>query len=199
MHVMNKGSSILNKLGGGAIVDDNSTQKMWVKQIYDQNYLLLHNVGYDLTAGNPLLRQQVDDVMQETFLLLYEKADSLQEHPNISGWLVKTFKNKLRKAWEKQRQDALHMSYSLDDDKRKEHPLIWNDSGFQSTLSVKDYDDTLKKLLGEENAIICEEYIVHNEPTADVAERHGLTINALWVRINRIKQKLSKNRDRFLE
>lgn len=56
----------------------------------------------------------------------------------------------------------------------------------------------LEELLGKENAAIFIKYCVNKEPTAVVAREFGLTENALWVKVNRLRKKILANQDLFL-
>ena len=57
---------------------------------------------------------------------------------------------------------------------------------------------SLVELLGEENAKLFVMYCVNKEPSKVVAREFGLTENALWVKVSRIRKKILNNPDLFM-
>ena len=52
-------------------------------------------------------REFAEDIVQETFLEAYRKADILIDHPNVMGWLYTTVKNKMMKMGSKREEHCL--------------------------------------------------------------------------------------------
>ena len=61
----------------------------WFNPIYTANYSRLVKVAYYILWDEDL----VEDIVQNAFSALLIKEKQLRDHPNISGWLVKTVQN----------------------------------------------------------------------------------------------------------
>ncbi len=62
-------------------------ERAWFEQVYRQNVDLLFRVGRRLLDSdeNP---DTLYDMVQEIFLLLWDRRETLKTHPNIGGWLM---------------------------------------------------------------------------------------------------------------
>lgn len=67
----------------------------WVEGLFREEYPKL------VSFANKRLQNedQAQELVQETFKLLWEKSESLMDHPNIRGWLRSTLKNKMLIFW----------------------------------------------------------------------------------------------------
>ncbi len=61
----------------------------WFNPIYSANYSRLVKTAYYILWDEDL----VEDIVQNAFSALLIKREQLRDHPNISGWLVKTVRN----------------------------------------------------------------------------------------------------------
>ena len=66
-------------------------ERAWFEQVYRQNVDLLFRVGRRLLDSdeNP---DTLYDMVQEIFLLLWDRRETLKTHPNIGGWLMAALK-----------------------------------------------------------------------------------------------------------
>ena len=64
--------------------------EQWLHDIYLQHNRRLHAIGRLFVGREPVHVQAVEDMVQEAFLILWNKRDKLHAHPNIGGWLVET-------------------------------------------------------------------------------------------------------------
>ncbi|MFR5794527.1 MAG: RNA polymerase sigma factor [Christensenellales bacterium] len=56
------------------------------------------------------------DMVQEIFLLLWDRRETLKTHPNIGGWLMAALKFRILGERGRVTRRALRHAYSLDDD-----------------------------------------------------------------------------------
>ena len=66
-------------------------ERAWFELVYRQNVDLLFRVGRRLLDSdeNP---DTLYDMVQEIFLLLWDRRETLKTHPNIGGWLMAALK-----------------------------------------------------------------------------------------------------------
>lgn len=62
----------------------------WFDPIYDANFNRLLNLARNMLVVDLEL---AEDMVQRTFLVLLVKREQVQNHPNITGWLIKTLSN----------------------------------------------------------------------------------------------------------
>lgn len=67
----------------------------WVDSLFLEHYARLKKLAYYKGRGCGVTDPEswAEDMVQETFLRLTVKADQLDDHPNILGWLIETMKN----------------------------------------------------------------------------------------------------------
>ena len=64
----------------------------WVKELYEANALKLYKVAFRRLGD----KDEAENVVQEAFLLLLARFDTVRVHPNPSGWLMKVVQNLIR-------------------------------------------------------------------------------------------------------
>lgn len=124
----------------------------------------------------------VEDVVQETFWLAYNKFDELEEHLNIRGWLMKTAKYKLQNMQRKMREWE-HMS--IDE----------NDMEFFS--EERDYQlpeiESVLEVLNPKEREFFRQYILLDYSVKEMAQLHCTTENNMRVKLYRLAKKWKKN------
>lgn len=174
----------------------------WAEKLYQENYERLFALGFAFVSGNPTQVQKLEDAIQEVFYELIKKSDDLVNHQNINGWLVVTLRLKLKEQYKSQKRDEKWKEFSFDDDYRDvaihEAEKSLSQEDVLKVIIEEEQVRQLEELLGKENAAIFIKYCVNKEPTAVVAREFGLTENALWVKVNRLRKKILANQDIFL-
>lgn len=174
----------------------------WAEKLYQENYERLFALGFAFVSGNPMQVQKLEDAIQEVFYELIKKSDDLVNHQNINGWLVVTLRLKLKEQYKSQKRDEKWREFSFDDDHRDvaihEAEKSLSQEDMLKVIIEEEQVRQLEELLGKENAAIFIKYCVNKEPTAVVAREFGLTENALWVKVNRLRKKILANQDLFL-
>ena len=174
----------------------------WAEKLYQENYERLFALGFAFVSGNPTQVQKLEDAIQEVFYELIKKSDDLVNHQNINGWLVVTLRLKLKEQYKSQKRDEKWKEFSFDDDYRDvaihEAEKSLSQEDVLKVIIEEEQVRQLEELLGKENAAIFIKYCVNKEPTAVVAREFGLTENALWVKVNRLRKKILANQDLFL-
>lgn len=132
----------------------------------------------------------VEDCVQETFLLLFQRYNELQNHPYIGRWLYVTCINKLKNALYKCRVRENRAAFSMD-----EHPNMpvcdaqtaverW----LEKDASVECISRILKTLTAKESEIF-EDYFIEGLTAKEIAYRRGITLTSVKSILHKIRLK----------
>lgn len=163
---------------------DKETKDKFFWELMEENY---EKVYVFLRKGN-IDKAFAEDVVQETFLEAYRKAELLAEHPNRLGWLYTAAKLKMIKMLSK-RENA----WSLDDENitiDKEYSL-----GKLKPFKEWDFDEielaeTIKTSVSEEEYEMIRDYYLNGYTAVEVADKYGLDKGGFRMRMSRLKKKL---------
>ncbi|MEG1092317.1 MAG: sigma-70 family RNA polymerase sigma factor [Acinetobacter sp.] len=174
----------------------------WASELYLNHSRRLRDIGNLFVSFNPLQMQIVEDAVQNVFCLLIKKGNTLMEHPNIEGWLICTLRLKLREQFRAYKQDTKYSTFSFDDENEdaaiNQAEMAYGQKDGLKILLDQEQLQRLEDLLGKENAELFYMYCVNGQPAKAVAQEFGISESAVWVRANRIRKKLMKNKELFL-
>jgi len=168
--------------------------EQWFEQTYAQYADFLFRIGRRLLTGEN--EEILYDVIQETFLTLWDKRETLQSHPNIGGWLVEAVKFRIRGSRAKISRRSLRHAYSLDE----EDAMPIEDAAALSpeqNAILQSRMEALRELLGEENAALFIDYTLNGYSAKDLSQVYGISESCVWMRISRIKKKLMQHPEIF--
>ena len=80
----------------------------WVKELYEANALKLYKVAFRRLGD----KDEAENVVQEAFLLLLARFDTVRVHPNPSGWLMKVVQNLIRHSMDRNQKQSSHEIHS---------------------------------------------------------------------------------------
>lgn len=119
------------------------------------------------------------DCAQETFVLFFEKRKKLDLSENIKVWLLSTaanvIKNYTRNNWRR-----------VDDSEK----ILENTAVNENIQEQIKLHETISKLSDEEADILIKYYQGDKKDRQALANELGITLNTLYIRIRRIKDKL---------
>ena len=163
------------------------SQEQWFESTYQQYADFLMRIGRRLLLDND--EDALYDAIQEVFLLLWDRRNELQSHPNIGGWLVEAIKFRIRGSRAKVTRRALRHAYSLDEEEAL--PLEDNSAiSPEQNAVLQSRMEQLRELLGEENANLFIDYTLNGYSAKDLAQTYGVSESCVWMRISRMKRKL---------
>ena len=127
----------------------------------------------------------VEDVVQETFLEAYRKAESLMEHPNPLGWLYVTARNKMLKLSSRKKDicffavgDTAYLDNLMKED--EQYGEIELEESIKTTVSEKEYE-------------MLRDYYLNGYSSEEMAEKYGMESGNVRMRVSRLKKKLREN------
>lgn len=151
------------------------TDQEWFSALFRAHYSILLNVGA-LLLNN---RNTAEELVDETFLILWSKRTLLRKHPDIGGWLYITLKNLIC-------NETRLAKY------QRETPLIYE----TGTLAAEEAKDSLLDLLPKglteqerQILIMCFEKELSYE---EMAQELGISVLACRTRLCRAKAHYKK-------
>lgn len=149
------------------------------KEVFDNNSKKIFHLCYGYTGD----RDSANDLMQETFLKVWQNLDKFKHKSLISTWIyriaVNTCLTYLRSE-KKQAKDEL--TDNIIENKTEEH----SEKNEQIALLYK----SISKL--EENDRLIITMVLDEIPYSEIADISGISEGNLRVKIHRIKQKLTE-------
>lgn len=152
-----------------------------------QNRRRLEIYSYTLTCDWGL----AEDAVQEAFVILYKKQENLGENDNIYGWMKKIVRDKsidiIRKrkkftSMDSELLDLVENSFNDHEDKLKHEKL---------KSMHKALDDCMSHLNNEDLQII-KKFYLNRESCENIASQISSSVNAIRLRLSRLRAKLRK-------
>lgn len=169
-------------------------ERAWFEQVYRQNVDLLFRVGRRLLDSdeNP---DTLYDMVQEIFLLLWDRRETLKTHPNIGGWLMAALKFRILGERGRVTRRALRHAYSLDDDGAA--PVSDRALSPEERAVFSGHVQAIRRMLKPDMAELFIDYAVNGCTPQQLAQKNGLTVSCVWMRLNRCKRRLREHPEFF--
>lgn len=148
-----------------------------MKEYYEKIYIFVSRRQWN--------KNLAADVVQETFLEAYRKADLLIEHPNQIGWLYTTARNKMMKMIDRTKEIC-----SLDDE---EAVYLEDPETGDVQYSELELEVTLKSSVSEKEYEMFRDYYVNKFTSSEIADKYGVEESTVRMRMSRLKKKLRNN------
>ena len=135
------------------MINDGVTSEDWLANLFEENYVLLYRVGRMFLGSSTTQSDIIEDQIQETFALAWERKQKLRQHPNPAGWLVETFRRCLMAQCRKLGREWKRRAFSLDEE---EYPNMANRDmpTVEDLLRGKEQLALLGRLLGDAKPVI---------------------------------------------
>lgn len=143
-----------------------------------------------LHMAESMLRSSMlaDDCVQLTFCEAYRQADILATHPNPKGWLRCVLKNKVRDCIKSSTRYSKHLAEA-------EPVLFVEDSyEFEETMTNSSLIlDLIRRELSDQDYRMLLRVVVDEASGQEVAKEFGISLNACYKRLERIRRRLEKS------
>ncbi len=128
-----------------------------------------------------------EECADDVFVVLYLKLHVLRFDTNIKSWLYKVADNKIK---EYRRKIKKHNDNIIDIDV---YNIIDDESDFYDKLTDSVTDALLNSdILKESEKDIINDYFINGFTAEEMARKYGITTNAVYIRIMRVREKVSK-------
>lgn len=144
-------------------------------------------------AGVFLNEEQAEEIVQSTFHEAVEKIDVFFNHENPDGWLMVILKNKISNYRRRNQNDLLRL-VSLDSEIALQVAVAENtEDTIEQQEALESTKKAITKKLSKEEQYIIRRLIFENASHKEVSSELGITVWASQKRLERIRNKLSKN------
>lgn len=159
----------------------------WFNQVYADNHKILYRYAEVLIAYYcSAMYSSIDDLVQETFFILYKKRERLHNHENITGWLIVALRYNFNNRWRKlkRRNEILMEPATAEQFSRERNPvedaIFRNDSEILSIIRAAINDDD------KYQAFI--DFHINHIPIETLANRYGKTNDAMKMQLYRSRK-----------
>ena len=156
-----------------------------IEQLYMENYQRMSSFA-NAVLHDP---DQTEDAVQDTFMEAIRKyEDTLQHHPNKTGWLMLTLKRKIQ---ERQRaaQREKQRTATLGDQEIPD-----NSMDMAQRISMQNFNlQNIRKLLSAEEFIILTRFSLDGKSYAAISKELGISPANCAKRMERIRKKIKSH------
>lgn len=164
----------------------------WIHECFTENYDILFVRAKRRTGNDPILRNEIEDCVLETFEMAWRKYDQLKYHPCILGWLTQTLYNKIdnicMRASTKTSRQAIDIDdpavTQIEDRKAQKRLEEWYEQQEQ-----REKIETILRMLSLNEREIFEDYFMREKSAKEIQQTNGGTIEGIRAAIRRIRKK----------
>lgn len=153
----------------------------WYCKVYIETFPTVERAGRRLLAHFCYaLIPELDDLIQDVYLVMYKKREKLVDHENITGWLIVALKYvilKRMRAWARRRDAVEKLKFQVE--------AVSRDLNFDDQEEM----NILRAALGEENYELLKAYHVDGVPVEELAARVGKSVGAVHTRLSRLRKR----------
>lgn len=135
--------------------------------------------------------RQAEECAQEVFLLLYQSLPTMQDEEHIRAWLYRTADNIRRRYCRRQQVEDKHIASYEDYAKKEEDERLAYcpdlDLLLDDEVQVEEYKEQILEQLSDTERQLYTLYYDEKISGRETAEQLGLSENAVWVRLNRLR------------
>ena len=153
------------------------------KQRFMPHYKLLYRVAYQMTAN----AQDAEDLLQDMYLKLWQKRDSLSDEAMKESYLVKMIRNLFL---EQHRIKRLDTSTEL-----KEADSPPDEQSLDHQIDAKDETSRIESLINElpeRDARIIQMHLIEERSYEEIEQNTGLSKGNIRIIVMRTRQKLKQ-------
>jgi len=163
----------------------------WLNTLYEQNYKRLYRLASQLLYTGVGHTADVQDVLQEVFLLAKEK--NICDHPSPVGWLLVTTRNICGNYIQACNRSAIKQScYAQEKFEKNIHNTNLFTERYVDETKLSDMLISLEQSLTPEDWKFLRLYCLEERSVEEIARETGLTENAVRVKVFRIRMRVKK-------
>lgn len=169
-------------------------RKDWFDEIYRETAPVLQRCARAFVRVHPALRDEIDDFIQETYIRMYNKYEDLQNHEAVNRWLVVTLKNLVSNRYRVQQTRDKHIGWEIDRDSAFDNVFADAREKVEEAIDNEDLEllHRIAMHIGEDKLELLQLYYLDKVPLKELAEREGISPEAMKMRISRLRKKCTE-------
>lgn len=171
----------------------------FITKLYEEYYGKLRTYCLAYTGNKGLYAGDIEECIQEVFIVAYQKYDSLREYEYLEGWLKKACSFRMQKIIRARMKDFGPAIFSLDAppydvDAQQIDPIEVH----MTDLSKKELLRFIFQQINENEKHLILDYWLKGMPLQELARQHHTSIGAIKNKLFRIRKKIKTVAQNFL-
>ena len=165
--------------------------QQWFDRVYTETLPVVRRCAYAFLKSYPDLSAEADDLIQETYIRMFQAQEQLHSRPEIIKWLIATLRNLVSIRLRVRKTRVKHHIMNTDNDTILEF-YASNQYGDVDSAFVNEDQERLNKIaarLGADKLELLSEYYLDKVPLSVLAERENISTDAMKMRISRLHKK----------
>lgn len=166
-------------------------QHQWLQKLYNENAPALYRLAVNRLRSGVGHTEDAEDVLQDVFLLAMQR--DLSDHPAPVGWLVKATviicRNYVKRNNHHREKQRRYAQSKLDVSADRSLFFV---SSQEPETNEREIMIQMEQCMTAEEWELLRAYSLEGVPVEELAQRTGMTVNALRVRIHRLRNKARK-------
>lgn len=165
----------------------------WFLKVYEESHWTLICTARLYAGLYPGLRNDYEDLVQQTYAMFYDRRERLKTHDNINGWLIETLHfNILNYAHRKKRENA-HLVANTENLERELARLSQLCASTEEQVMREEIAKMLRceivARIGEESYRLMKAHYVDGVSLAELVEQKHISMGTLKMKLHRCKKK----------
>lgn len=163
----------------------------WFNTCYEHYYDPLLARARCYAGRDVIVRNELEDIVIETYEIAWERYEELRTHPNMMGWLTKTVYNKLDNFNTRGSTRLARRSISVEEEAFfvEDEQAARKFETWAQQEEHREIIDRILKMLTQSEREIFEDYFVRRKTATDIMRKTGTTLSSVRAAIRRIRKK----------
>lgn len=120
-----------------------------------------------------------EDIAHDVFITALNRVEVFQDHPQKKGWLMVTARNKMKELRKKMENNPVESLEEMQD-------VGVEEADFEKV----EFGLTMHKVIAEDEWELIKDFYLRGITIRELAEKYGITENAMTVRLYRLRKKI---------
>ena len=148
-----------------------------------------------IVRNHPLLKDNVDELLADTYCEMYRHREKLRTHPNLCAWLITTLKYKAYDKLREKLQEYENRDWLAEiDEYSTASNVLSPEDAYIRKETIREVRKMIADTIGEKGLMVMEAHYCHHISLKDIAARMGMSHSALKMQMYRWRRKLAKRR-----
>ena len=165
----------------------------WFNSIYHSTQKQLSLAMLRIVRNHPLLKDNVDELLADTYYELYRNREKLRTHPNLCAWLITTLKYKSYDKLREKLQECGNRDWLAEiDEYSTASNVLSPEDAYIRKETIREIRKMISDTIGEKGLMVMEAHYCHHISLKELAARMGMSHSALKMQMYRWRRKLGK-------
>ncbi|MDO5377183.1 MAG: sigma-70 family RNA polymerase sigma factor [Clostridia bacterium] len=164
----------------------------WINACYEQYFDSLMARARCYAGGDALVRNELEDCVNEAFEIAWRNYEELRNHPCMIGWLTKTTYNRIDNFSTRGSTRIARRSVSIDSETTKDLEDREAARRLESWAEQEEHRALIERIirmLTQSEKEIFDHYFIHGRTAPDIMEQTGYSLGRVRATIRRIRKK----------